>query len=78
MNDARRNVIDKIMNRIEHLMAEVNAVLLEEREAFENMSEELQQNDEGQTVKDAIGYLKQASVQLDEAIGELLCAQEPS
>jgi hypothetical protein len=78
MNDARRNVIGKIMDEIERIMGEVDAVLSEEQEAFENMSGGLPQSEEGLTAKDAIGYLKQASVQLDSAIEELLCAQEPS
>jgi hypothetical protein len=78
MNDARRNVIGKIMDEVERLMGEVNAVLLEEQGAFENMSGGLPQSEEGQTAKDAISYLKQAAKQLDDAIEELLCAQEPS
>jgi hypothetical protein len=78
MNDARRKMIGKIMDEVERLMGEVNAILLEEQEAFENMSGGLPQSEKGETAENAIGYLKQASVQLDNAIEELLCAQEPS
>jgi hypothetical protein len=78
MNDARRNVIGKIMDEVERLMGEVNAVLVEEQEAFENMSGGLPQTEKGETAENAIGYLKQAVKQLDDAIEELLCAQEPS
>jgi hypothetical protein len=78
MNDARRKVIGKIMDEIERLMGEVNAVLAEEQAAFENMLGGLPQSEKGETAEDAIGYLKQALKKLDEAIEELLCAQEPS
>jgi hypothetical protein len=78
MNNARRKMIGKIMDEVERLMGEVNAVLSEEQEAFENMSGGLPQTEKGETAKDAIGYLKQAVKELDDAIEELFCAQEPS
>lgn len=76
MNNARRKMIEGIIGRIETLKDEIDAVLSEEQEAFDNMPEGLQQSARGEAAENAIGSLETATGQLEEAIGELNSAME--
>ena len=76
MNNTRRKMIEEIINRIEPFKDEIDAVLSEEQEAFDNMPEGLQQSARGEAAENAIGSLEQASSQLEEAINELHSAME--
>lgn len=68
MNKARRNIIQGSINYIERILQDV---LDEERDAFENMPENLQNSERGQISQDAQENLEAAIEALEEAISYL-------
>ena len=64
------------MSRLEPLKDEIENVMGEEQEAFDNMPEGLQQSARGEAAESAIGALETASSSIEEALGELSSAME--
>ena len=52
MNKTRRKVIDKLMERIEDLRSDVEMILDEEQEAFDNIPESLQESEDEKKFKE--------------------------
>lgn len=76
MNNARRKAIEEIIARLEPLKDDIDCILCDEQESFDNMPEGLQQRARGEAAQGAIGSLEGATGQVEEAIGELLAAME--
>lgn len=90
MNKPRRKEIEKIEAQIASLKstatqikAEIESVRADEDEAFENLSENLQQGDKGEAMQTASSNLEESEQQLDdiesscdEAIRNLEAARE--
>lgn len=71
MNNERRKDIDRILGELQQLQSDIDYVLGEEQDAFDNMSEGLQQSYRGQATENAIGELESANSAVEEAISAL-------
>lgn len=76
MNKDRRDRIAKIKEALEDLRGQIEDLQLEEREAFDNMPESLQQSERGQASEAAADALQSAYDAADEAITNLETASE--
>lgn len=76
MNKARRKAIREVIAKLESLRDEVESLLNEEQDYYDNMPESFQNGDKGQAASDAISYMESASGYIDNAIEELGCAEE--
>jgi len=66
MNKSRRTQIDRILERIEDLMSDVDLVREAEQEAYDNMPESFQDSERGELMYDAIDNLESAYGSLEE------------
>lgn len=76
MNKARRKAIREVIAKLETLRDEVESLLNEEQDYYDNMPESFQNGDKGSAASDAISYMESASGYIDNAIEELGCATE--
>lgn len=76
MNKARRKAIQDVIAKLETLRDEVESLLNDEQDYYDNMPESFQDGDKGQAASDAISYMESASGYIDNAIEELGCAEE--
>ena len=52
MNKERRNRLGDVIDKLEELQAEVASIAEEEREAYDNMPEGLQESEKGQQISE--------------------------
>lgn len=71
MNKERRAQIEKIKEALEGLRDQIDDLQSEEREAFDNLPESLQQADRGQAMEAAADKLQEAYDAADEAVTAL-------
>lgn len=71
MNKQRRARIEKIRADISLMEDELEALATEEREAFENLSEGLQQSEQGQNTDTAASALEAAKDSFDDLLNSL-------
>ena len=76
MNDARRKVLTKALALISEGKSLVEEIMNDEREAFDNMPEGLQQGERGQAAEAAADALEEAFGNLEEAEGNIETASE--
>lgn len=76
MNKTRRKAIQDVIARLETLRDEVESLLNEEQDYYDNMPESFQNGDKGSAASDAISYMESASGYIDNAIEELGRAEE--
>lgn len=83
MNSNRRKEIDRIMERIDSLIADISeikdsivAVCNEEQEALDNLPESMQEGERGERAQAAIDALEEALNGMDEAECDLNDAKE--
>lgn len=76
MNKDRRKAIREVIAKLETLRDEVESLLNEEQDYYDNMPEAFQNGDKGLAASDAISYMESASGYIDNAIEELGCAEE--
>lgn len=76
MNKTRRKAIQDVIAKLETLRDEVESLLNDEQDYYDNMPESFQDGDKGQAASDAISYMESASGYIDNAIEELGCAEE--
>ena len=60
MNKARRNRIADVQSQLEELKQEIDSILAEEQEAYDNMPESLQNGERGEAMQEAIDALESA------------------
>jgi hypothetical protein len=65
MNDARRTEIQRALTLIEQAKGIIEAALAEEQEDFDNMPEDLRNDETGQRAEDAIDALERAATCCD-------------
>jgi hypothetical protein len=68
MNDARRMEIQRALTLIEQAKGILEAALAQEQEDFENMPEDLRNDETGQRAEDAIDALERATTCCDEVM----------
>ena len=71
MNNQRRKILNKIAEDIENLQYELEEVLDEERESFDNMPENLQDSDRGRISEEAIDIMEEAASALADVVDNL-------
>lgn len=76
MNKARRATIRQIISRLESQREDIESVLSDEQEAFDNLPEGLQCGERGEAMETTIDYLENASGNLSVVIEELGCSIE--
>lgn len=67
MNAARRKRLSEILSKIEAASADLDSVKEEEQEAFDNLSEGLQQSEQGQNAEAAVQAMDNAMQSLNDA-----------
>lgn len=65
MNKARRKTLDGLLAKFEELKGELETVGSEERDAFDNMPESLQQGEKGQAAETAADAIDNAVSEID-------------
>lgn len=69
MNELRRKRLGEALAKADDALAIIQACLDEEQEAFDNLSENLQQSERGQAMEEAIAALEEA-INYAEGVGE--------
>ena len=76
MNAKRRAAIQRIIDKIEELRSDIEALRDEEQEAFDNLPESLQYSEKGERMEEAVSQLEYSDYSLQEAIDYLTEAIE--
>lgn len=71
MNKIRRTKIKEQIEAMEIIKSNIEDILSEEQDAFDNMPESLQYSERGETSQDAIDSLDNAISSLEDALEEL-------
>lgn len=71
MNKARRKQIAQLLEQLENLKADLDSILEEEQEAFDNLPESLQEGERGQASQTAIESLESAQSAFEEVVDAL-------
>lgn len=71
MNKQRRKQISELMQKVSDLKEELDEVLQEEQDYYDNMPENLQYSARGETSEEAICNLEEACSCLDDCISNL-------
>lgn len=66
MNKARRKKLGEIIDQLEYLREDLDAVASEEREAYDNLPESLQESDRGCAMEEAADELDDICSELEE------------
>lgn len=66
MNKARRKELSRIAEELENLRDALDAVASEEREAYDNLPESLQESDRGCAMEEAVDELDDICGELDD------------
>lgn len=76
MNAERRKAINAIKETLEGAKSELETLAQEERDAFDNMPEGMQQGDKGQKMEAAAEALDEAVSNVDDVLAQLETAVE--
>lgn len=76
MNNTRRKAIQSIMDKLEELMEEIEAIKDEEQEAYDNLPESLQNSERGEAMDSAVYNLEDAAENVQLVIDALESAKE--
>ena len=71
MNNTRRKAIQKIYDRLEELMQDIEALQEEEQDCYDNLPESLQYSERGQAMQEAADKLEYAVNSVQEALDYL-------
>ena len=66
MNKQRRKLINELIGKAYDLSCEIEEVLNEEQESFDNMPENLQYSERGESMQEAISSLEEAQSSIDD------------
>lgn len=69
MNNERRKQINKVIAALSELQSEIEEILGDEQDYYDNMPESFQSGEKGEIAQNAISYLESAS--LDDIISSL-------
>ena len=75
MNRTRREAIDDLIEQLENIQQQIEALKDEEQTAYDNLPETLQYSERGETMTEAIDNLESAESSVEEAIGYLTSAK---
>ena len=66
MNKARRKKLEEIIDQLEYLREDLDSVACEERDAYDNLPESLQESDRGCAMEEAAGELYDICSEMEE------------
>lgn len=66
MNKSRRSRIDKLIERIDELMSDLDIIRQEEQDAYDNLPDSFQDSERGEIMYNAIDSLESAADSLEE------------
>ena len=72
MNKKRRKWLENIINKLEEQKDELDSLICEEQEAYDNMPESLQDSERGQTMYEAISDLESERDSLEDVMQNIL------
>ncbi len=72
MNKQRRKEIAKIMDAFEEAKADLDTVMSEEQDSFDNIPESLQDGERAEQSQDALDAMETAIDQIEEAINTIM------
>ena len=75
MNKQRREALAKQIAPLEEVKSQLDDLLSEEQEAFDNMPESIQCSEKGEASSNAIGEIESAISSIEEAISNIENAQ---
>lgn len=76
MNKERRKMIEKVVSKLYDLREQVESIMDEEQEAFDNMPESLQETERGERMQEVVDALDSACYDIDNIIDNLNEATE--
>lgn len=76
MNNERRKRIDALLEKLSSISTDIDILLDEEQEAFDNLPESLQDGERGQKMTEAVDLLEDAKGALEDVITTLEGAKE--
>lgn len=68
MNKQRRKSIQEVMTKLEELKEQLDYILSDEQEAFDNLPESLQDSERGNAMSEAIDNLEYAMSSIEEVV----------
>lgn len=68
MNKARRIELDEIISKLQDIQADIDVVMTDEQNAFDNLPEQFQVGERGAAMEDAIDCMSSAYDALDDVI----------
>jgi chromosome condensin MukBEF ATPase and DNA-binding subunit MukB len=71
MNNQRRKKIEKLKERLEEIVVEIEELQEIEEDCLENLPDSLKESEKGEKMVDAIGYLEGSADYIRNAIEEL-------
>jgi len=71
MNKTRRSQLKEAIKLLEHAMSVISATADEEQEAFDNIPENLQDDERGEQMQDYISSLEDMSFSIEELMTDL-------
>jgi hypothetical protein len=71
MNAQRRREIARIVTALDKLGEDLDAVIMDERDAYEGLSEKAQESERGERMQEAVDTLQQAWDDLDGVVSNL-------
>lgn len=76
MNAQRRKWINSVWDKLDELKSEIESIMEEEQEAYDNLPESIQDGERGEKMQEAIDNLSNSMDSIDEAISYLESAIE--
>lgn len=76
MNNQRRNEIQKAIEKLETIQDNIDFIAGEERDAFDNLPESIQESERGQKMEEAADTLEEVKDAISELVDSLTGAQE--
>ena len=76
MNKQRRKELNDIIERLDGIIADIEALRDEEQDYFDNMPENLQGSEKGEMAENAISEMDNAISSIEDAIGSIETASE--
>lgn len=76
MNAARRERINRVLDKIKDLKIEIESVKDYEQDAFHNLPDSLQRGEKGKAIESAVSNLEEAISNFDEVEAQLNSAIE--
>lgn len=76
MNNTRRKAIGRILDQLEDLMSDLDLIMDDEQQAYDNLPESIQESERGEHMESVIEAIEDAISSIDDARDSLNFATE--